>query len=387
MNKFKGWKEVFSFDYRQTVKNKSYIIITFLICLLTIGAGIAIAIGVTSASEKEDPDDGPEYSIVEYVCVAENKEFENVDFQAVLDSSGQYFEGIEVAYVEADDEIELAKLVNEDHYTMGVMIVKKADGSGYDIRAVLSSNSAVESTDALEIVNLFVGAVNAQIVDNSGVSPEVAYELTKPVVTSIRMDGEEPNPIASIIKYILPAVFGLVLYFMLLFYGQNVSKAVSTEKTSKLVETLLTSVHPYALLTGKIFANVAAAMLQCLIWIAGIMAGLFIGSTLADGMYPDAQMSLSIGIEFLRANIGESALSPVAFVISLLTFACGFLFYSVLSGVTGSFANRPEEAQNTQGLFVFPIVISWILCYIATLTEQDALLTVLRLVPFTVPFC
>jgi len=104
-------------------------------------------------------------------------------------------------------------------------------------------------------------------------------------------------------------------------------------------------------------------------------------------MYPGAESGLSVAIEFMRANIGESAFSPVAVVLALITFCCGFLFYCVLSGMAGSMVSRPEEAANTQSIFTLPIVISWLVCYFGTLMEKEGLLVVARNIPFTIPFC
>ena len=104
-------------------------------------------------------------------------------------------------------------------------------------------------------------------------------------------------------------------------------------------------------------------------------------------MYPETESGLRVVGEFMRANIGESALSPVAIVLALITFCGGFLFYCVLSGMAGSMVSRPEEAAGVQSIFTLPIVISWFVCYFGTLMEKDGVLMIARNVPFTIPFC
>ena len=56
-------------------------------------------------------------------------------------------------------------------------------------------------------------------------------------------------------------------------------------------------------------------------------------------LFPGVESSISMMVGFLRDNVGESAFSPVAVVLAFVTFACGFLFYCVLSGM-GSFFCR-----------------------------------------------
>jgi ABC-type Na+ efflux pump permease subunit len=198
--------------------------------------------------------------------------------------------------------------------------------------------------------------------------------------------GEEVNMIADLIGLLAPLIFGLILYFMLLMYGQKICQQVSTEKTSKLMETLLTSLHPYALLTGKVFAIVATALTQFFLWIAGLGIGLFGGVAIGRKLFPDSTASVTMVVDLLRENIGESALSPAAVVLAILIFSCGFLFYCVIAGLAGSMVTRPEEASSVQGVFTLPIVVSWLVCYLGGLMEKENVLVVARNVPFTIPF-
>ena len=122
-------------------------------------------------------------------------------------------------------------------------------------------------------------------------------------------------------------------------------------------------------------------------WIISFFIGIVAGGKVAETMYPGAESGLTVVVDFMRTNIGESAFSPVAMVLALITFCFGFLFYCVLSGMAGSMVSRPEEAANTQSIFTLPIVFSWMICYFGTLLEKESLLVVARNIPFTIPFC
>ena len=182
-------------------------------------------------------------------------------------------------------------------------------------------------------------------------------------------------------------LFGLMLYFMLLLYGQTISKSVSTEKTSRLIETLLTSVHPYALITGKILAVASMAILQFMIWVLSIFAGLYGGNAIARIFYPDYQNSVIMVINFLKDNIGETAMTLPAVILAIIFFCVGFLFYCVLAGLAGCMVSKPEDVASTQSIFQFPVIISWLVCYIASAAGNNAILSVARYIPFTAPFC
>jgi len=173
---------------------------------------------------------------------------------------------------------------------------------------------------------------------------------------------------------------------MLILYGQTISKSVSTEKTSKLVETLLTSVHPYALITGKILAVTSMALIQFLTWIVAVFAGLYGGNAIAHSLYPSYHNSVIAVINFLKDNIGETALSAPAVILTILFFFVGFLFYSVMAGVAGCMVSKPEDVASTQALFQFPIIISWLIVYFAPLSGHEDILNIARYIPFTAPF-
>jgi ABC-type Na+ efflux pump permease subunit len=173
---------------------------------------------------------------------------------------------------------------------------------------------------------------------------------------------------------------------MLLLYGQNISKSVSTEKTSKLMEMLLTSVHPYALITGKVLAITSMALGQFVLWIIAAFAGLYGGNAVAHGIYPDYQNSAITIINFLKNNIGETALSLSAIVLAIIFFCMSFLFYSVIAAVAGCMVSKPEDVASTQAVFQFPVIISWLVSYFTPLAGKVGMQKVLRYIPFTSPF-
>ena len=207
-----------------------------------------------------------------------------------------------------------------------------------------------------------------------------------PVVTGDGKIGEDLSMGAMIIKMIAPMVFGLVLYMMLIFYGQDVSREVSMEKVSKLTETLLTSVRPYAMITGKVLAVSLAGVIQFFIWILSAAAGLAIGNIVAKSMYPGYENVVIKVLEFVREGFSTSAFSPVAIILAILIFVVGFLFYSVLAGMAGSLVSKPEDTAQMQSIFQFPIIISFFACYFGVLLEKEGLILATRFIPFTIPF-
>lgn len=80
-------------------------------------------------------------------------------------------------------------------------------------------------------------------------------------------------------------------------------------------------------------------------------------------------------------------MSIPAIILALIIFVIGFLFYCVLAGLTGAMVSRPEDVSSTQGLYQFPVIISWLTCFMSAALEKESILKVARYIPFTAPFC
>jgi len=390
MNKFKGWKNVFSFNYKQNAGSKGYIAVTILVAVLVFAAAFLITFFSAKPKTEEDGDgEQEELFIVKTAYVLDLANLGELKFtEWIPELSKAYYSELSMVQVSdlAVEEV-YAKAAQEEEGLAVAVIIEEKENNINVTAAVPSTSKELSMTDGKEVADLVVKAVEQARFAKSGLSELQFTQINKPVMISVADVGEETNVVVYLVKYLAPAIFGLVLYFLLLLYGQSINQSVSVEKTSKLVETLLTSLHPYALLTGKVFAIVATAMQQFFIWVAALVVGIVSGSMLAESMYPEMESGLTVAIEFMRDNIGESAFSPVAVVLALITFCFGFLFYCVLSGMAGSMVSRPEEAANTQSIFTLPIVVSWIVCYFGTLMEKESLLVVARNIPFTIPFC
>ena len=388
MKKFSGWKRVFSFNYKQSAGSKSYIAVTALVAIIIIAAAILISIIAAKPEEGEDVEE-ISFCQVETAYVLDLAGMGELQFKEWIPAlSEEYYKFLSVEQVNDMTVEELQTMAARDEYGHAVGVVIEKTENGIEVTAVIPSTSEELSlSDGQEVADLIAIAVEHARFVQSGLSELQFSQINKQVVISVADAGEEANVVVYLIQYLAPAIFGIILYFLLLLYGQKINQNVSVEKTSKLVETLLTSLHPYALLAGKVFAIVAAAMQQFFIWVAALFIGIFAGGMISERMYPGTESGLSVVVEFLRANIGESAFSPAAVVLALVTFCCGFLFYCVLAGMAGSMVSRPEEAANTQSIFSLPIVISWMVCYFGSLLEKESLLVVARNIPFTIPFC
>lgn len=386
MNKFRGWKTVFSFTLKQHMGTKSYKAVTVIAGVIVFAIAVLLTVLAAKPDKEEEKASFCKVQKVYVLDLAGIGEIPYTEWAAGLPEAA-YYRGLAFESVSGISEEELQAMAAKEESGMALGVVLALEDGVIQVRALVPSTSGLELNDGQEIAALVAGFVETKRLNESGLSSYQIAQIAKQVSVNILDAGGENSVLAYLIQYLAPLIFGLVLYFLLLLYGQSISQEVSTEKTSKLMETLLTSLHPYALLTGKVFAIVTSAIAQFLIWVVCIAAGLFAGIQTSRMLFPGVESSISMMVGFLRDNVGESAFSPVAVVLAFVTFACGFLFYCVLSGMAGSMVTRPEEASSVQSVFTLPIVISWLVCYMGVLLEKENVMVIARNIPFTIPFC
>ncbi|TYQ16897.1 UNVERIFIED_CONTAM: ABC-type Na+ efflux pump permease subunit [Acetivibrio alkalicellulosi] len=380
-NNFRKWTDVYKFTLHQSVSKKGFQVVSILVALVLI-AGIVIISVFTAKPDKIDDEQFP----IEKVYVLDQSGFEETDYSSYLQRiDDQRFKHINfesVANLSSEQVIE--KYAKE--FNNSIVVIVSVSGDRYEMEGVIKEGSPVSEWNVEILLQMMSEAFNINKMTQVGLTPEKLTMIMTPIVTSYSEVGQDTSFFAIMMKTIAPMLFGLVLYFLLLFHGMTISKEVSTEKTSKLVETLITTVHPYALITGKVLAISSVAVIQFLSWIIAGIAGLYGGNALARSIYPEYESSVVTIIEMFRDTMGETALSIPAIILAFIIFSVGFLFYCVLAGLAGCMVSRPEDAASTQSLYQFPIIISWLTCYLSSALGRENIIEVARYVPFTAPF-
>lgn len=382
INKFKGWSSVFAFTLKQSTKGVSFKIVTALVSLLIIVGLVVINIQVA----KPDKTSKQEASPIKSVYVLDNSGLKPANYKTFISQlPGKQFDNTEfIAVTEKSSEEVIKDAATNSAETIAVIISKKA--SSYELKAVIPDKSKIKKNDAEALLEPMSSAFQTNKLLQAGLTENQLASVLKPEVVSSSNIGESSNEAAKMIKVIAPMAFSFIMYFMLLLFGQNISKSVSTEKTSKLMEVILTSVHPYAMIAGKVLAITTIALGQFLTWIAAAFVGLYGGNAIAHNIYPQYENSAITIINFVKNNVGETALSLPSVLLAIIFFCVGFLFYCVIAAVAGSMVSKPEEVASTQAVFQIPVVASWLICYFAPISGKTGLLKVLKYIPFTSPF-
>ncbi len=260
-----------------------------------------------------------------------------------------------------------------------------------------SKNIGLSLKESVE--RLIQNKVREELMYQAGISAKV-YEDTQVDIDSetitISDSGNETNS-SSAGAMILAGVMGLILYVTLLLYGSQVMNGVIEEKSSRIIEVIISSVKPYQLMLGKIIGVGLVGLTQFLLWIV-----LTIGLTqVTSKIYASkakeiAQLSQGkAGAEVAQVmqdspmgevtKVLESTNIPLILTAFLFYFFVGYLLYSSLFAAIGSAVESPTEAQQFTFIVMIPIILSFLL---AQYTMQDPDSTIAfwsSMIPFTSP--
>lgn len=186
---------------------------------------------------------------------------------------------------------------------------------------------------------------------------------------------------------------GILIYIFIFVYGAQIMQGVIEEKTSKVVEVIISSVRPFQLMMGKILGLASVGLLQFLIWIILIttVSSFVMGYLGFDMPQKEAmdQMANSAAYDSSFINIMNTISEiPVFYIVSsfLFYFLGGYLLYGALFAAVGSAVDSPAEAQQ----FMFPITIPMLISYFALFTfilddPHGPISIWLSIIPFTSP--
>lgn len=376
--KTKGWQKVFSFTFVQYVKTKSFIIGTIIVCLLTmlLVGGANILPGLLSGEEEINPD-GTDTSVLSTVYIIDNAGVLTDEELSTIASTG-----MSIAQTDKTAEALIEELsTSEKNEALVLITADEADGTvvGYRVKTYYApevKSSAVDNATAI-----VEQAVSYRNLLNAGVTPETYAATQRYIQTGkIKAGSGEWNMIESALNYFIPIVASLVLFMLIFVYGSTVAQSIATEKTSRVMELLLTSVRPLAVVIGKVLAMGLVSLAQfVLIIITGFIsffatAQFGIGGEIMEIMSNPEVQALAENKEIVEAvNNTLGSFTALDGILIFLCFILGFLFFSLIAALVGASISRMEDLQQAMQPYSLLGVLGVYLAYFPVIFNVDSI--------------
>lgn len=360
---------IISREYLERVRKKSFIVVTLLMPLLMIGLMIAPTL----------------------MMLYSGSDLKRI---AVIDRSGivasELVSSAEVEFVREEQltKDEACRIYNDDSDIFGVLYI------GSDIESRDSVQLITNSSSSLMLEENIAGQISSIVereklrrynIDNlETILAEVETHIDlSTYVNDGTGDETTMESTSSGVSYILGIALGMLLYMVIILYGQMVLTSVVEEKASRVIDVMVTSCSPFALMMGKILGIAAVALTQIAIWAALIISAskfLLPSLLLADGAAAgDMMLSAAMG------TLGNTGYLASLFAYVALFLIGGFLLYASLYAAAGSAVDSVQDGQQFNSVIMLPIILSMIIMMSVFNDPNSPLAFWASIVPLTSP--
>ncbi len=374
---------IFQREFLNRVQKKSFLIATILIPLI-FPAIIAIMVYVMMKQE----------------------ESAGKQTVRVVDMSGkfQFEQNSKYDFVHITDDLEKAKTdfnKSKDFALLYIPAFELSDPRG--ITLYTKENPSIRKIEDLE--NILENRIHDLKLEQFNIDKATLKSLKTDVsLNNINLSetGEEKESNTGTL-YVLGFVLGVLIYMFVLIYGMQIMLGVIEEKTSKIVEVLVSSVKPFQLMMGKILGIAAVGLLQFTIWV--ILISFLSTATLSlfGVSMPQQQAIEEISRQMERGDVAAEmaaqntqvvkilhSVQEIPFAYILFNFAFyflgGYLLYGALFAAVGSAVDSQQEAQQFTFPITLPLIISYFGLFMFILNDPHSPASFwFSIIPFTSP--
>lgn len=397
---FTGIKEIFSFTATQTIKGKGFISSTVIIAIVIaiIFGGICVLQAINFDDSDDDIGGNADYNTEDI--------FETIKEVYLLNETDYKTDSVKKLFVEAENilkekqktEIQVVSSLSKAVTNKTDIVILKVEQSsgvagGLSVNILTTFNSTVDGEELDQFVT-FVSESAQYAVFSVGKLDEkaIGFVSLPSNVENIGTETEVQSLGMMMARLLVPMIFCLALYMIVLIHGQSISKAIIADKSSKLIEMLLTSVKPYAIVAGKVLGVATVAIGQMLVWLGSGVIGYLIGNEIAKSMNSQYINYVGEVIKIMQSDTQGVAFSAGAVIIAILVVIIGFFMYCVLAAFAGAFVSRIEDLSASNTIFQLPVVISFLVAYLVGIAHgmgsgvNRAVQMAIYYIPLTSPF-
>ena len=360
---------IISREYLERVRKKSFIIVTLLMPLFMIAMMVAP-------------------SLVMLYNTSDQKQVVVVDRSGLI--ADNLYETPEVTFIRemGMSKSEACNIYNAESGIFGVLYIGETIEARDSVQLITNSSSSMmlEENIAAQIKSIVEREkLKAYNIDN-------LEEILANIETNISLatylndgSGEEEmmESTSTGVNYILGIVLGMMLYMIIILYGQMVLTSVVEEKSSRVIDVMVTSCTPFQLMMGKILGIAAVALTQIGIWALLVLSAskflvpvVFSADVVAAN---DMMLGAALG------TITDTGYLASLFVYLTLFILGGFLLYASLYAAAGSAVDSIQDSQQFNSIIMIPIIISIIIMMSVFNDPNSPIAFWSSMIPFTSP--
>ena len=359
-------------EYLARVRNRTFVVMTFLSPLILVGMIMLIA----------------------YLSNLNNEEVRVV---GIHDETGMFiseFNNSEDVRFENFSEIALndAKLIVRENNYYGLLHIPADSDSPGNLQFFAKEAPAFGFLTQME--NTISDKVTSRELESRGVDMAAIKSAEAAVRIELQnFSGERTSKISNYVKMFFGGAAGYLLMMFIIIYGNMVMRSVIEEKTNRIIEIIISSVKPIHLMLGKILGTSLAGITQFTIWV--ILGGLllFVVSAVvgvdisaAQGAQQEAMSQISDNeLQQLIIDIAKLPLATLL-ICFLVYFIGGYFLYSSIYAAIGAAVDSETDTQQFMFPIILPLILGIYVGFFAVIENPHGVVsTVFSMVPLTSP--
>ncbi|MBP3423849.1 MAG: ABC transporter permease [Alistipes sp.] len=369
-------------EFKERVYKKSFIITTLLMPLLLALVSVAPTLIMIYAKG-----DTKSISVIDNSGIVAQRLESNEDVEFVTIPNG-------------DLQEELKRSLESDNFGLlyiGEDIVKNPNN--IQLYTNSSSSMLIEDaiTDQIEEIIEAERLKEYNISDLKQILESIEVNIS---LSTFRNDSQEQTASSSAASSFIGIILGFVLYFFLVIYGSIVMQSIIEEKSSRILEVLVSTVRPFEMMMGKILGVALVAATQIVVW--GVLIVLM-SAVLVPALMPDdilasveavkggadvmAMASSGVDVEMVAAisSITNTGYIAKLVVLMLVFMVGGFLLYAAMYAAVGASVDTAQDAQQLTTPITIPIILAFIILTMVMNDPNSPLVVWCSMIPFTSP--
>ena len=355
----KDLKTVTIFTMKEMLKRKSFIVTTIIILLL-----IVVGFNIPNIVRFFSNDNNGQNTVGEQLLIVDSQ---NV-FEGTLDALNSMDLGYQVQTSNENLTFEDVKSKIENEEISEAIIIEKSteNANAYQLRYIVKNIATISSMPEDLINAISTTYTNLQI-SKLGLTQEQLQSLTPNF--EYHIEQSEEQEVSGNVAVIM--ILSLVLFYAIYFCAYQVSSSITTEKTSKIMETLVTSTSPRTIVMGKTIGIGIVGLVQVCLFVAVALIS--------------AKLFLEPGM--IESVLDMSKFTPYLAIITIIYFILGYFAYALLYALTGSTVSKPEDIQSANTPVAILAVIGFYLSYFTMMNPTSNLNVFASMFPISSPFC
>ena len=357
-------------EFTERVRKKSFIVTTLLMPLFMIGMMVAP-------------------SLMMLYGTSEQKQVVVVDKSGII--AERMISSEEVVFSAQNNltKEEACQIYNAESGIFGILYINEDIADSGNVQFITNSSSSLMLEELIQsqLKNIIEREKLKLRYDIDNLDQMLADVATPITLNTFENNGtgneDEMESTSAGINYILGIILGMLLYMVIIIYGQMVLTSVVEEKSSRVLDVMVTSCSPFQLMMGKILGIASVALTQIAIWaVLVIAASKFLIPALFSA---DVAATSDMMLQGVMGTLGDTGYITMLFAYLALFILGGFLLYASLYAAAGSAVDSVQDGQQFNTIIMMPIILAMIVMMSVFNDPNSPIAFWASMIPFTSP--